>query len=366
MAAPGIAMEGTGARRAIAGLLVLAAASPALAGDGDSDPAAGAPATAAAVDAAVRKAKPGVVPVLVATVPGLFASGAGTWTAGDKATGAGLFQLQLLGLGIGSAGALPMFLSGASRRTTALTMPLVLVGSGIFLGSWVADIYASATGGRDRAAFPAPDIEGSAGYAYVHDPQFDYASFAVVDADFRWGAWRATPSAWIAVDDDTQRLRGEGAWTFWRRGDSSFAEARAAATLHRTGDYDFDVYTVEVSALGRYAMERLGAPLRGSFLEIGIGVGEEIYRIDGETFSVDLPIARAGYGMYLGRGEAQVYYDHRHDELTGGLGTGLQFDGPYGHFGVEGMYWLTDRWGVEAQLEIGSALTGRLALLWAL
>ena len=75
-------------------------------------------------------------------------------------------------------------------------------------------------------------------------------------------------------------------------------------------------------------------------------------------------LVRAGYGMTLGRGELQVYYDHRHDEPTGGLGTGGTFDGPYGHFGAEAFYYLTDGWGVELQLEAGSAHTARLSALW--
>jgi hypothetical protein len=68
----------------------------------------------------------------------------------------------------------------------------------------------------------------------------------------------------------------------------------------------------------------------------------------------------------LRRGEVQIYYDHRHDEVVGGLGLGSTFDGPYGHFGAQASYWLTDRWGVEAQLEVGSVYTTRLSLQWGL
>ena len=312
------------------------------------------------------RVKPGVLAVVTAVVPGFVTSGAGTWVAGDKRTAKRLFHVQLLGLGIASAGALPMFLTGASRRTTAMTMPLVLTGSGIFFGSWMADIVAAATGGTSLRPGPAPRLELELGYAYAYEPQFDYANFAVAGLDLRRGDTRGSAETWIALDDDAQRVRGEVAWRRWQRADGSFLEGELAATFDRLGDFDVEVYTVEASVLGRYDMARLGSPLRGAFMEIGLGVGIEHYRFANGALWVDLPLARAGYGLYLGRGEAQVYYDHRHDEITGGLGTGLQFDGPYGHFGLEGHYWITDRVGVEAQMEVGSAALGRAAVKWAL
>ena len=308
----------------------------------------------------------GPLPVLVALVPGFVVSGAGTWVAGDGKTGRGLLRLQLLGLGVAAAGGIPLVATGASRRVAGFSMPLILTGSGIFLGSWIADIYGAATGGTDRGPWQrSARIESSAGLAYVYDPQFDYASFAVLDTDVHWARWRATPSAWIALGDDTQRGRAEFARRFDSARDTSFIELQGAATLHRMGDFDTTVWTGEVSALVRYDMARFGRTLRGSYLEIGAGFGLEIYDIGDDSTLLDLPLARAGYGMTLGRGEVEVFYDHRHDEFTGGLGTGGSFDGPYGHLGAEGFYYVTDRWGLELQLEAGAAYTGRLSVLWA-
>lgn len=317
-------------------------------------------------DAADDADDAGALPALVALVPGFVASGAGTWVAGDRKTGRTLLRLQLLGLGVAAAGGIPLAATGASRRVAGFSMPLILTGTGIFLGSWIADIYGAATGGSDRAPWQRTAvIESSAGLAYVYDPQFDYAGFAVLDADLHWGRWRATPSAWIALGDDTQRGRAEFARRFDSALDTSFIELQGAATLHRMGDFDAAVWTGEVSALVRYDMARVGRALRGSYLEVGAGFGAEIYDIGGNLTLLDLPLARAGYGMTLGRGEVEVFYDHRHDEFTGGLGTSGSFDGPYGHFGAEGFYYMGDRWGLELQLEAGAAYTGRLSVLWA-
>jgi len=309
---------------------------------------------------------PGALSTLAAIVPGFVVSGTGTYVSGDKRAARGIVKVQLAGLGLAAAGGIPMLLTGASRRTTGFTMPLIVTGGGLFLTSWIADIYGASTGGRDVRAFPAPKLVLTLGYAYVPDPQFDYDHFAVVSGDFRRGAWRGTPSAWIAVDDDVQRLRAEGAWRFRETRDGSYLEAETAATFHRHGDDDFEVYTGEISILARYDMAHLGLSLRGSFLEAGLGLGLETYTFEDDVFVSDLPLARAAYGWYLSRGEAQIYYDHRHDEVVGGLGIGSTFDGPYGHFGAQALYWLTDTWGVEAQFEVGSVTSTRLSVKWGL
>ena len=46
--------------------------------------------------------------------------------------------LKAAGLGVAATGGIPLLATGASRRVTGFTMPLLITGTGIFLGSWVA------------------------------------------------------------------------------------------------------------------------------------------------------------------------------------------------------------------------------------
>jgi hypothetical protein len=308
--------------------------------------------------------RPGVGPALLALGPGLAMSGIGTWTAGDRDLGRTLLTAQMAGIGIAAAGGIPLLVTGASRRVSGLSMAFILAGGGMFLGSWMADIYAAATGGSDRPLWrDRPGLELSGGYAYVYDPLFAYRNFAVVDLDLRQGPWRVTPSAWLAVDDSAQRARLELARR-WTADDRSFLEWVGALTWHHLGDAEVAVWTAETFMSARVNMARLGAPLRGSFFALGLGLGLESYRVRGATDLLDLPLARAGYGVALARGEVELYYEHRHDDFSGGLGTGQQFDGPYGHVGARLMTYLSQTWGLEAELEAGSAYVGSVRALW--
>jgi hypothetical protein len=317
------------------------------------------------------------VPVLLALVPGALVSGVGSYAAGDGVAARRILALKGIGLGALTLGGGTLFATGASRRTTALAMPFVLGGASLFLSSWIADIYAAANGGARAVAPPRtlPAVELAVGYAHVRDPQFAYAQFALLEATLGGHDWRVRPSAWLGLDDDTQRLRAElvHRWAGPRPGasesrDGSYAEVETAATYHRLGDERVAVATGEVAARGRLDMGRVADALAGSFFELALGVGLEIYRFDGAVDVADLPLAEFAYGMYLGRagstqGELAVYYDHRHDDYAGGLGTGAQFDGPYGHVGLGATLWIDARWGARAAVEAGSAHVARLELV---
>jgi hypothetical protein len=75
-----------------------------------------------------------------------------------------------------------------------------------------------------------------------------------------------------------------------------------------------------------------------------------------------------GYGVYLGRsgplrGEVLLYYDHRKDDYAGGLKAGA---GVPGHFGLRGRVLLSERWGVSADVQAGSAYVARLSAVYTL
>lgn len=322
--------------------------------------------------------EPGLLPVAGSLVPGLLVHGVGHMIGGDVDTGLSLLGMEAAGLGFLVAGGAPLIATGASRRTVTPSISLVLTGFGLFVQSWVADVYGSATGGtggQARLALPAWELE--AGYRYIYDPQFAYRNFSALQAHLRSGDWRLTPSGWIAVDDNNQRLRLEGAWRALgpqqgRLGTNtgSFLDLIGAATWHNYGSDGFSVATVEGSALGRYDLEGWAGTLRGSFAELGLGLALETYTYDVPGLdiaqdSASLLLMRFAYGIYLGRGgELAAYYDHRHDDFAAGLGvTGLG-GGAAGHMGLEGFYPVTSRWALTWDLQVGSSYIAGLGLRW--
>ncbi len=118
-------------------------------------------------------------------------------------------------------------------------------------------------------------------------------------------------------------------------------------------------------------MARWSPRLAGSFAEMAVGVGFRSYRFSGpiseDTLHQGL-LFTFGYGVWLGRGgplrgEALLYYSHRKDDYAGGL---IAMGDIPGHFGLRGRVLLTERWGVAAEVQAGSAYVGRLSLLYAM
>jgi hypothetical protein len=313
------------------------------------------------------------VAVVLAVVPGALVGGLGHRVAGDKRTADRLLSVEGAGLLAIAAGALPVAASGASRYTWP-SIPLLVGGVGVFLGGWFSDIYGTAGGARRGAApeLRMPPARITASYAYVRDPQFDYASFTVLGADVWWRSLRATPSAWLALDDDNQRLRGAvakrllGARADADACDGTWMEIESALTHHRHGTERFATTTAELSLVGRLDLGRIGASLDGAFAEVGVGLGLDRigYRDADDDWTTQL-LGRTAWGVYLGRpgrarGELVLYYDHRRDDYAGGLALGGGF---LGYFGAGARYELRSGWGVTAAGELGSANIVRVGLV---
>jgi hypothetical protein len=360
--------------RSIAAFTFLLAAAP---GAARAEPTAPAQAEAA------RDRRPRLLPVAAALVPGVLLHGAGHFAAGDRRTARRLFALEGIGLGLFTAGGVPLLVTGASRHYSGPTVAFLVSGIGVFGLSWLADIYGSAAGDSRAGAPPAISpgslvpLEVSAGYGYVYDPRFDYRQFGVVGATAWIGPLRLAPSAWIALDDDNQRLRQEASWRVVGRGstrpttDGSTIEATVALTHHRYPGERFDVTTGETSLGGRLDMARVGDSLAGSFAEMSLGVGLEVTNYHAARAGADLGellFVRFGYGVVVGRpgsfhGEVSLYYDHRRDTFAGGVSPG---GGPgsgfAGLFGAGLAVHLGGRWGVRALVEQGAARVAHVAL----
>jgi len=328
--------------------------------------------------------EPGWLPAAGALVPGLLVHGSGHMIGGDVDGGLKLLALEGVGLGLMGAGLAPIATLGASRKVIGPAYALTLTGLGLFAISGAADLYGSLFSGHPLGAPERehPWLSVRAGYTWVHDPRFTTGHLASLEATtWLWGL-RLTPRALFALDADQQHLRLDAAWrilgpagpTCGPAADGSFLELSFAADYQRHAEDGFAVLGLEGFALGRLDMDRLLPSLRGSFAELGLGWGIQLfdYRALPSGLGQDaVPqlLMRFAYGLYLGTpgrrwGEVAFYYDHRHDDLAGGLSLGFAGDGVGGYFGLGGHLWLSPDWGLAADLRAGSAWVASVAVLW--
>jgi len=328
-------------------------------------------------DAAVAASLEGIG---AAALPGFVVHGTGLWIGGDARSARNLRRLEgaAIALAIVSGGVIGA--TGASRRISAQTIPFFVASTGVFLQTWLADIYGSAGGGR-RGAVAREDVaplELELGALHVLDDQFDLGVMSRVAGRWRFGALRLEPEMLVAIGDDNQRLRGRVSYEIWgpngrrKTSDGTALELAAGGRFHRYGDDMFWATSIEGSIAGRLDGRRLGPSLAGSFadLELGFGVEATRYRTgDEDTDTSDALIIRFGYGLYIGsenssvRGEASLYYDHRRDELAGGVSPGDALAGGFlGFFGAELELDIGERFGFVTSAEFGSAIVTMLSL----
>lgn len=328
---------------------------------------------------ALSAPEPGVLPGLAALVPGLLLHGSGTYVAKDRPAAKRLAIASGAGVGAVLLSGTLLAVTGTSRRLVGAMAPIALAGTGVFALTWLADLYGATTGGRDASAasWVAP-IELELGYRYVRDPQFAYGSFGYARADLRYKAWRAAPSAFVALDADNQRLgldlayRMRGRHAKARTSDGSFLDLATGLLHHRYGREGFAVWTPSLALEGRLDLAHVGESLRGAFVEGQLGAGLELYHFDAvgarpRENAFGLLLGRFGFGIYLGNGtrrtgEVSLYYDHRHDDFAAGAGLRGIASGVLGHLGSAGHYFFDERWGASLMLEVGSAVVAGAAL----
>jgi hypothetical protein len=312
-------------------------------------------------------------------VPGILVLGLGHYAAGEGRTARRLLILEGIALGTIVVAGAGLGLSGASRRLSLPIVPMLIGGSGLFLTGWAADIYGAAGGPRIAGPPPArlPGLEARLGYTFVTDPQFAYSHFTDMAMHVRHGAWRTGAHAQLAMDDDNQRVRGQVAYRFTgprRHGqarDGSAFDLQGGLTWHRYGSNGFTSIAGDLLASGRYDLARMAPTLAGSFVEAGLGLGLELtaYAADGAIDASDLLLAHFAFGIYLGtpeamHGEVRIGYDHRRDELPGGLAVPGGSNGYLGNFGADGFLVFGPRWGVAAHVRAGSAYLAGASLIY--
>jgi len=317
-----------------------------------------------------------------AFVPGLVAHGAGHFIAGDPQTGLRLLAIEGIGVGIAGGSLGVVAATGASRRFSGPLITLTMAGAGLFLISFLSDLYGvlAPEGGTGSPALSAPWVETQLGLRYVYNPVFAYRSFLVQAVDLRWGPLRLSPSGWFALDDRNARLRALAAYRITGprpagsesepARDGSYLDVEGAITHHRYGSEGFAITSGELALHGRLDMIRVSPSLAGSFAELtgGAAVDSDEYfgvTSEGNTFL----LGRFGFGVYVGRpsyprGEVMVYYDHRHDDFAAGWKmTGIG-SGVGGHAGLEGKLYFNDQWGALAEAQVGSAYLGGVSILF--
>ncbi len=321
-----------------------------------------------------------VLPVVASVVPGLLFHGLGPLVDGDTHTAGRLFALEASALGLTAAGLVPIALTGASRRTIGPLYALTLSGVGLFSLSALSNLYAVTSPAFEPGVPPPslPPLELELGYQHVSDPKFDYGPFLTLGAVSRWDALRLEMLGRFSVVDSNTRMRVGGAYRLMgpperalAGSDGTALDVEGGVFLHGYPREDFTLAGLDVGLRGRYAMARLSPRLAGSFAELSVGTSFQSYFYSGGVSDDSMHqglLLSFGYGVWLGRGgplrgEALLYYSHRKDDYAGGL---IAMGDIPGHFGLRGRVLLTERWGVTAEVQAGSAYVGRLALLYAM
>jgi hypothetical protein len=321
-----------------------------------------------------------LLPAVAAVVPGLLFHGLGPLAAGDTHTAGRLFALEGTGLGLLAVGGVPILLTGASRRVVGPLYAVAMTGAALFSLSAMANLYSvmSPAFTRGVAAPRLPPLELDFGYQYVADPNFDYRHFLALGATARLSSVRLEGTARLSPNEGNTRVRLGGAYRLLgepeqARGgaDGTALDVEAGVLSHRFPTEGFVLLGVEAGLRGRYAMARLSPSLEGSFAEVSAGLAFQGYSFFGPASEDALHeqlLFTFGYGVYLGRagplrGEALLYYDHRKDDYAGGLKAGA---GVPGHFGLRGRVLLSERWGVSADVQAGSAYVARVSAVYTL
>lgn len=291
-----------------------------------------------------------------ALIPGAVIRGAGHFALGDRETAYKLAYAQATGLGMILVSSASIGLSGASRYLTPPSMPVILTGSGIFLVSWLADIYGAA--GLSRFAGTRrelPFLELEAGGLTLQNSALDVSGAGYLSIRHE----RRVIAALELVQGDAgyRRFAATGGYRLWQRPDDGSYIALSSELMSESfGDAGFRVAAAHGFIDGRMALQGVSETLGGAFATGHLGFGLERVRYDRDTDIERNFRAMFGLGMYVGSarrpGEIVLFYDQRRDDLVGGVSS-ESVAGFLGHFGVDGFWYFMGRYGVHARIALG-------------
>lgn len=306
--------------------------------------------------------------IAAAIVPGIVVRGAGSWVAGEKRAAKRLALVAGGSLVVGAIGGAFIGPTGGSPYTMPM-VPLVVLGVGGFMTTWVADVFTAAGGGCvcGRVLATAPwSLE--VGETWQHDAYRGRVHARVAGrielgrVDVGGAALlHVGGDAWLGFADARVRILGEAA-SGHVIADGSRLLARVGGRVQRD-DVDRVTQVVgEVEVIGRYDLRRLDPALRASFVQMSTGIGGNDVTYAGEADELDsILLGTFAWGMYLPTGELALYYDHRRDGLAGGIAAwrAAAYVGSVGaaiDIGIHGP------WALRGDLQFGNAWLTTLAL----
>jgi hypothetical protein len=318
----------------------------------------------------------------LAIVPGAALHGSGHYALGQKKTALALLITEGVGLALLIGGVSTELASGNSRELAGPALASTVLGSGLVLASFGADLYgtlATDGGAVDLLPRAPPQLESEFGYRYVADPHFSYGHFVVESLTLRQGDFRFTPSAWFASNASNVRYRVEAAYRMVGLEPGELGKLDDHLEIVLGGMHQrylperFQRSGLELTLDTRFDFCHIGETLRGSFIDLalGYGVAKVTYDIQGVPVPADtddLLLARVGLGVAL-RGpaaagsEARVYYDHRHDDYAAGFLTPGRISGVFGKFGADLRWFFRPRLGLLLDAQVGSAVVAGFSLL---
>lgn len=297
-------------------------------------------------------------PIAAAVVLGPAVHGAGHFVAGQAATGLRLLAAEGIGVLAAASGLAGLAATGASEKTTAPLAGLAAFGVGLFVASFMADVYGvvAPPGGFGHPVL-RPALVAEAGIVGVIDPVFDYDALAHLAGRAFVDRHSLSLEGYAALDHNNQRARVLYAYRFIECDAATYLEAELGAVHHRYAPEQFSMTFAEAAISGRLSLAHLAPTLHGAFLDgaFGLAFGGHRY-FDVETESDSMLLIRIGFGVFIGDGGSwRLYYDHRHDGYAAGLKmTGLG-SGVLGHIGTSVQYFFSSHWGVGVHAETGSA-----------
>jgi hypothetical protein len=319
-----------------------------------------------------------------AVVPGVLVHGSGHFVTGESKTARRLLLAEGVGLGMILTGGSVLVLTGASRYLAGPAAGVALGGFGLFVGSLAADAYGVLNPDADaagRRAHTAAGAESELGYLALTGPRVDEPGYVLQRVSLRAGSLRVTPSGVFSTRGTSVRYRMEGAYRFLGatpsasgRGTSDHLDLVVAAFHHREPADYIARSSMELQLDTRYDLGHVGPTLRGAFLDFSIGyaAAHVAYDVNGVAVPGDFDsvlLGRFGFGAIF-RGaahsgsEASLYYDHRHDDLVGGLVMRGLGSGAAGRFGFDARWYFAPNFGLSLHGEVGSAWLGGASLLF--
>lgn len=308
--------------------------------------------------------------IAAAVFPGVIVRGSGSYLVHEKRAAKRLLIMADIGLGSIVVGGLAVGLTGGSKYFIEPFVPMIVAGSGLFVASWMSDLWVAAGGSRTRpeprAATPW-SVE--LGTTYLRDAYRERA-FLRPAARYVQGRVEVGAVGWFdllghaneGLIEAKLRVIGPAA-TGEIVEDNSFFVVRVGGRARSDDEDRVDVLTAELELIGRLDMIRLDRALRGTFVELSTGIGVERGSYPNDTSDADsLLLGRAVWGVYLrDRGEATMFYDHRRDHLAGGLAA-WRAAGFVGSIGANADVRIGGPWAVRAEVEVGNAWVVTAAL----